>query len=285
MNVSCEDDILEIFKDAKVRGKSVAVIGTGSHSNKSADVIISTREMSHFEVKDETVVAQAGASLTKIREETSSMGLLLPTFYDGTMGGLLALNEAYPISTTYGTPYSFTDWVRVVTPVGVFRWKGLIGSKGKLGAFTEASIKLFPRPSKVITFTKAVNGQELLNLYEKIVDAKPIAFLIEYDGKYRIHVSLTEGNLLGMEYYEGVPLVEGSDKGSFMVETKDLSSFIKLVEATSPIYAYHILGVKWSKVYIGEEAELEGWNYYPSNDVPPVVKKLKRVIDHLNVLV
>ncbi|MCG3108199.1 hypothetical protein L3N51_00480 [Metallosphaera sp. J1] len=285
MEINNDIELLGILRSARVEGKTVSIVGTGTHSRKSADLIVSTLKMSDFEIKGGEVVAQAGASVTKIREEAMSSDLLFPSLYDGTVGGLLALNEAYPISTGYGTPYSFTQWAKVVTPVGILKWRGLIGSKGLLGGFTEASMKLYPRPHRVVTFTKRVETEELIKLYGQALGLKPLAFLVEYDNGYRLHVSLSEGELEGLESYEGVPVVEESDRGSYMVKTEDLSSFMELMERVKPIYAYYIHGVKWSKVYTSEENELNGWEYFPTGDVPGVVKKLKRVLDHWNTLV
>ena len=285
MEINNDMELLEILRSARAEGKTVSVIGTGTHSHKTADVVVSTLKMADFEIKGQEVIAQAGSSVTKIREEAMSSDLLFPSLYDGTVGGLLALNEAYPISTGYGTPYMFTQWAKIVTPVGILKWKGLIGSTGLLGGFTEASMKLYPRPYKVVTFTKRVETEELIKLYSQAVGMKPLAFLVEYDNGYRLHVSLAEGELEGLESYEGVPVVEESDKGSYMVKTEDLSSFMKLMEAVKPIYAYYIHGVKWSKVYTSEESELHGWEYFPTADVPSIVKKLKRILDHWNILV
>ncbi|WP_252897011.1 hypothetical protein [Metallosphaera hakonensis] len=169
--------------------------------------------------------------------------------------------------------------------MGIFKWKSLVGSKGLLGGFSQASMKLYPRPHKVVTFTKRVETQELVNLYGKIIAHNPLAFLVEYDNGFRFHVSLIEGEIESAERYEGVPVVEDNDKGSYMVKTEDLSSFIQLTDRIKPIYAYYIHGVKWSKVYTSDESELEGVEHYPSNDVPRIVGRLKLILDRWNVLV
>ncbi|MEM0065186.1 MAG: FAD-binding protein [Metallosphaera sp.] len=280
-----EREMLETLRIASKNGKKVAIIGTGNHSKKVADLIISTARMSDFTIRDSEVIAQAGCPISKIREEAMSMDLLFPSLYDGTVGGLLATNEAYPISTAYGTPYSFTQWTRIVTNSGVLKWKGLIGSKGLLGGFTEASMRLYPRPSRVETFTTKLEEKDLIQVYNKVINLNPLAFLIEYDNGFTIHVSLTEGKIDGMDSYEGVPLVEESDKGSYMVKVDDISSFIELVNKVRPIYAYYIQGVKWSKVYTSEESELNGWEHFNSTEVPKVVWKLKTILDHWNTLV
>lgn len=285
MEIENQDELYRLLKDSKGTGRKVAIVGTGSHARKTADIIVSTIKMSHFEITGEKVLAQAGAPVAKIREEASSRDLLFPSLYHGTVGGLLATNEPSTISTAYGTPDKFTEWVKIVTPVGVFKWRGFIGSRGLLGGFTEASLKLFPRPSSVISYTSSLDLKEVMKTFEMLISKNPIALLVEYDGKFRIHASFTSAVVEGMESYDGVPVVEESDRGSFMVRSPDVGTFVEIVRTVSPVYAYYIQGVEWSKVYTSDEEGLNRWEHYPSSQVKKSVLRLKAILDHWNVLV
>jgi len=285
MEIERELDLYRVLRDAKEQGKKVAIIGTGTHARKSADIIVTTLRMSDFEIRGDTLRAQAGVPVAKIREEASSQGLLFPTLYDGTVGGLLATNEPSTISTAYGTPEKFTEWARIVTPVGIFRWKGFLGSKGLLGGFTEASMRLLSRPNSVVTYTSQVEFEEAPSVFDKLLNRSPIALLLEYDGKLRIHASFTSPTMEGMESYEGVPVVEENDRGSFMVRTTGITEFLEVVKSVNPVYAYYIHGVGWSKVYTSDEEELNRWDHYPSSEARKIVLRIKTVLDHWNVLV
>ncbi len=181
IEVASEEELFKEIRNAYIERKKISIIGSGSHSNKTGE-IISTIKMNSFDIKGEVLEAYSGASVLKIREETSEYGYLFPTLYDGTIGGLLGINYVSPLSTFYGTPRDFTLWCRAITPYGGLNWKIFIGSKGLIGAISKVIMKLFPRPSKVVTLEKSYdNGKELLDEYVKLKENKPLASLIEYE--------------------------------------------------------------------------------------------------------
>jgi FAD/FMN-containing dehydrogenase len=284
IEVANEEELFKEIRNAYIERKKISIIGSGSHSDKKGE-IISTIKMNSFNIKREIVEAYSGASVVKVREEASDQGYLFPTLYDGTIGGLLATNYVSPLSTFYGNPRDFTLWCRAIIPYGGLNWKIFIGSKGLIGAISKAVMKLFPRPSKIVTLEKSYdNGNELLEDFTKLKENKPIAALVEYEKNYRVHFTYSfDLDIPGFNKDDGVPFIEESDKNSYIVETSSLSEFVKLVNKTNPIYAYTVVNSGLSKVYLADEDVLEGFNYYPYNGVKGIYLKLKKLLDYKDI--
>ena len=280
MDVYSEEELFKVIRDAYEEGTKIQVLGDGRHCKREgADEYVYTRKMDWFEIKGQSVEALAGAEVSKIRKEASEEGLLLPTLYDGTIGGLLATNTPSPLSTAYGNPKDFTNWVRLLTPYGGIRWRVFIGSKGVVGAISRAELKLYPKPSKIMTYEK-----EGVNDIEKLKTFSPLVLLVDYEeGKFRVHASYTrEVGLKGFSVDEGVPVVEiTSEKNEVIVEGDDFESFRKVVELSKPAYAYWI----WkSGVFVLINADLEalrksGVKYYTRDQPKEVYLKLKKLLD------
>ncbi|WP_162569017.1 FAD-binding protein [Acidianus sulfidivorans] len=278
-----EKELFSELRDAYISNKKVMVLGYGRHSEiRKADIYLQIK-MDEYEIKDNCVIASAGASVSKIREEALDKGLLFPSFYDGTIGGLLANNEISPLSTRFGKPSDFTEWVNFMTSFKMFRWKGIIGSKGTFGAITKAKIRLFNRPNKVYTFESKIEDSSLLvSNVNKFLKMNPLVLLVEYTEKekYQFHATLTEDlDLAGFTKDEGVPNIEESNKNSYYLKTQGIEDFVRIVERINPIYAYTILNTGYTKVYVADEDLLSNYSYLKSEEAFPIYKKLKKIFD------
>ncbi|MFP3065457.1 MAG: FAD-binding oxidoreductase [Sulfolobus sp.] len=283
-----EDELYKIIRNAYEEGNKIQVLGDGKHVKKErADFHVYTKRMNRFEIKGDKVVAEAGAEVEKIRKEASDMGLLLPTLYDGTVGGLLATNSPSPLTTKYGRPSDFTESLKMLTPYGGIRWKIFAGSMGLLGAISEAELRLFPKPQRIMTYEK-------LNVIEddvlKVIENKPIVLLVDYDGKsFNIHASFSEDvNLKGFSIDEGVPIVEvNNERDEVIVNGDNFSEFKKVVEVSKPAYAYWIYKSNVFMLYNANKEQLRtaGIKYYSRNEPKEVFIKLKRLLDGKNIFV
>ncbi|MEJ2769856.1 MULTISPECIES: FAD-binding protein [unclassified Stygiolobus] len=282
MDVHSEEELFKVIRGAYEEGLKIQVLGNGKHGKKEGvNEYVYTRKMDWFEIKNGVVEALAGADVNAIRKEASEEGLLLPTLYDGTVGGLLATNFASPLSTAYGKPIDFTNWVRVLTPYGGIKWKMLVGSKGIVGAISRAELKLYPKPSKILTYEK----EEVVNRdIEKLMSLSPLVLLVDYQGgKFRVHASYAKEIMLkGYSVDEGVPLVEVNDeRKEVIVEGDDFESFKKVVEVSQPLYAYWI----WkSGIFVLVNADTDmlkesNIKYYTKDQPKEVHVKLKRLLD------
>ncbi|WP_373467857.1 FAD-binding protein [Acidianus infernus] len=287
MEVYNEKELYNSIKDAYLSGKKVMIIGYGKHSSPRKSDIYLKIKMDYYKIEKEGYVeAYAGASVNKIREEASEYGLLLPCLYDGSIGGLLANNEFSPLSTRYGKPYDFTDKVFFITPFGKISWKIIIGSKGRLGAIYKARLKLFPKPTKVFTFERSFSKKdETIAYVNKLMHLKPLAMLVEYDGKYTIHASYDfDAKIHGFSKDEGVATIEESNSSNgYYVNTPTIEDFMSTIENTQPIYAYTVVGSGISKLYVADEDAIKKLNYFTHDDIPRVYWKLKAILDFKNI--
>jgi len=287
-----EKEIYQIITDAKLSRQKIGIIGFGKHLRREfkCDMTLSTINLNNFEIKDNKVIADSGADVQKIREEAMQKNLLFPSIYDGSVGGLLALNEISSLSTAFGTPWDFTEWVDFITTFGKIRWRIVIGSQGLFGVITKATMKLYERPKKVYIYEKEIDDKKEFKFQiRKLATLKPLALLVEYDGNkksFKIHASYTyEYELEGYTKDEGVPIIsEVSDKNSYVIEIYDfIEDFLNIVDKVSPYYMYGIYGVNVVKVYVTDETLLKDFNYYSRNSTHPVFYKLKRIFDFYNI--
>lgn len=293
VNPADENEVFQIISESKKDNKKVGIRGFGSHTKREIKpdiMIITTEKLNNFEISENKVIADSGADVKKIREEALQKGLLFPSIYDGSIGGLLALNEMSSISTAYGTPWNFTEWVDFINTFGKIRWRAVIGSQGLFGVITKASLKLYEKPSKVFIYEREITDKKELKLeLRKLIGLKPIALLVEYEGDnkaFEIHASyVTQYDLQSYSKDEGIPMIsEVSDKNSYIVEISDfVEDFISIAERVSPYYMYGIYGVNLLKVYVTDDSLLRDLKYYPRNKPHPVFYKLKRVLDFYNI--
>ncbi|MUN29651.1 FAD-binding oxidoreductase [Sulfuracidifex metallicus] len=291
-----ETEVSQILSEFSKSDKKIRIIGTGNHDARLlprySEDILSTSEMTDFSIKDGIVEAQAGALVPKIREEASSQDLLLPLIYDGTVGGALAMNVMSSLSTGFGTPSNFADYVRAITPKGPISWKGFIGSKGVLGAISFAKMRTFKRPDHVYIYERTTPDPGYFMLYSFIIARnKPIAFVMEYEGgKYSVHASFTKKDIHaeGFSIDEGIPAVEESGGPSAVVEVPSLiSDFRRIAEETNPAYAYAIYGYNYVFVYTSEIEQIAdmGYKVFHRGYIHPAYLKVKRFIDFSNTII
>ncbi|ARM76035.1 FAD-binding protein [Acidianus manzaensis] len=287
--VYSEKELFNELRDAYISNKKVMMLGYGRHSElRKADIYLHVK-MDEYEIHENFVIAYAGASVSKIREDALSKDLLFPSFYDGSIGGLLANNEISPLSTRFGKPSEFTEWVDFVTPYKMFRWKGIIGSKGLFGGITKAKIKLFERPSKVYTFESTIEDTSyLISSIDRFSKFNPLVLLIEYleNGKYQFHATLTENiDTTGFSKDEGVPNIEESNKNSYYVRVNNVEEFVNVMKKINPIYAYTVLNTGYAKIYVTDEDLLANYEYFKSEEASMIHKKLKKIFDFKNIFV
>ncbi|EZQ04734.1 hypothetical protein CM19_08445 [Candidatus Acidianus copahuensis] len=286
MDVYTESELFNEIRDAYLSRRKVAILGYGRHSKKGTEEEIIHIKMEDFTLDKGKVIAEAGASVEEIRKVASEEGLLLPSFYNGSVGGLLANNDLSPLFTHYGSAREFTDWVIFMTPYRAIKWKGVIGSKGKIGAITKAQFSLFPKPDRVFMLERKVDPNNLVKEVTELLKLKPLALLIDYDGSFYIHASFSEKiERNGYSIDEGVPNVEESNKNSFIVKLNSLEDFISLVDKSEPVYAYTIVDSKLAKIYIADESSLLGFNYYKADEPQLVFNKLKIIFDRNNIFI
>lgn len=289
MDVYSEEELFKVIRDSYLNSKKIQILGRGNHAKRgNADEFVYTRKMDWFEIKGEKVIALAGADVTKIRKEASELGLLFPTLYDGTIGGLLATDEPSPLSTTYGKPKDFTTDVRVLTPYGGIKWSFLIGSRGIVGAISRAEMKLFPKPSKVITYEKS--GVESYEV-KKLMELSPLVLLVDYDKeKFNVHASFDKERdaIPGYSKDEGVPVVEVIDESKeVIIEGDSIEDFITVVNIAKPQYAYWVYKAGIFKLYDADVESLtkSGIKYYTRDYPKEVYLKLKKLLDYKNIFV
>ncbi|MGH1363207.1 MAG: FAD-binding protein [Calditrichia bacterium] len=153
-----------------------------SHGNRTKQSLVDCEQASAVDMRglsgiidyepDEYVLtAYAGTSLKEIREQLSGKGQYLPfdpLFVDAgaTLGGTIAANSCGPGRFRYGGIRDFILRTCIVDGKGRFIRGGekvvknaagfdlpkfFTGSRGKFGILTEASFKVFPKPSAYLT--------------------------------------------------------------------------------------------------------------------------------------
>ncbi|WP_084739894.1 FAD-binding protein [Sulfuracidifex tepidarius] len=289
-----EIEVMQILGEYSKTGKKIRIVGTGTHDARSiskAEDVMSTTEMSDFSIHEGVVESYAGALVPKIREEAAEEGMLFPVIYDGTVGGALAQNTVSSLSTGFGTPYDLTEMVRFVTPRRTFAWKGVIGSKGMLGAITYSRMKTYARPNHVYIYERTTPDPGYFMLYSFILSKfKPIAFVMEYEGgKYNVHASFMKSDLPieGFSVDEGIPAVEESGGPSAVVQVDSLiSDFRRITEETNPAYAYAVYGYNYVFVYSSELEQISemGYRVFHRGSVHPAQLKVKKFLDFTNTI-
>ena len=133
------------------------------------DVALDTTALSRitiYDPEDFTVSAQCGIRIHDLRAALAEKGQELPLeaaeAWAATLGGVLAANASGPRRRMFGSPRDRILGARFVTGDGVLAKTGgrvvknvaghavhrlLVGSRGSLAAFTEASLKLLPQPT------------------------------------------------------------------------------------------------------------------------------------------
>jgi len=119
-----------------------------------------------YDPEDFTVTVECGITLEELRATLAAKSQELPLegaeAWGATLGGVLAANASGPRRRALGSPRDRILGARFVTGDGVLAKTGgrvvknvaghavhrlLVGSRGTLGVFVEASLKLLPQPS------------------------------------------------------------------------------------------------------------------------------------------
>lgn len=282
----------QVLREARENSKRVSILGSGRHSRfRGADLEVFMKEMNSFTIKDKEVVAEAGASVEEIRKEASSQDQLFPVLYNGTVGGLIALNEPTTLSTSFGLPSDLINWIRGVTVNHTVITRLFAGSKGRMAAITAASFKLFERPKSTFTAEKIVKPEEVKDEVIKLADMKPLSLVVDYNTAFKVHATFTRKP--GMKHYvidEGVTYVEENDAEALTVFTRDpLQVLIDVGEKLKPSYAYLVVGTGQVKVYNVEKGELS--KVIPTDSIilaneelHPLQRFVARIFDYRRML-
>lgn len=132
-----------------------------------------------IDADDFSLVAEAGVILSDVQSAAESVNRLFPLSLgsegSARIGGLIATNAGGVHVLRYGTMRSLVLGLEAVLPDGsVFHGLSslrkdntgydlkqlLIGSEGTLGFITAATLKLFPRPSEVVTVWAALSNPQ-----------------------------------------------------------------------------------------------------------------------------
>jgi FAD/FMN-containing dehydrogenase len=155
------------------------------------EIVLSTRRLNRvrsINPGDESMVLEAGVTLTAAQEAAEGAGRLFPLSLGAegvaTIGGLVSTNAGGVAVLRYGMMRDLVFGLEVVLPDGRI-WDGLrtlrkdntgydlkqlfIGAEGTLGIVTAAALKLFPRPAARATAMCALTS------LEAVVPLLPIA--------------------------------------------------------------------------------------------------------------
>jgi len=193
-----------LLAEASSRGEAVECVGAGtwlSWGRPAArfDRIVSTARLSGIEAHepaDLVLTARAGTPLEALRAAAASANQAVPfdppALPGATLGAAVALGEAGPLRTAWGTPRDNVLGLDLVTGDGrVLRLGGrvvknvagydlvrlVVGSRGTLGLITRIHIRLWPAPAQDHTFVAfAAKPEALLSFaHEVVLPALPAA--------------------------------------------------------------------------------------------------------------
>jgi FAD/FMN-containing dehydrogenase len=167
------EELADAIRQANAERLRVVPWGGGVALTREAvparyDVALDTTALSRitiYDPEDFTVSAECGIRIHDLRaalaEKQQELPLEAAESWAATLGGVLAANASGPRRRMFGSPRDRILGARFVTGDGVLAHTGgrvvknvaghavhrlLVGSLGKLGVFTEASLKLLPQP-------------------------------------------------------------------------------------------------------------------------------------------
>ena len=271
-------EVLEALADARSREEKIAIRTFGHHSPYIKGVKeISLRRLSWFEIKDDLVIAEPGAPVKKVLEEALERGYIIPTTYDGSVGGLIASEFPSPLSARYGNVKDWVKGVSLATYWGkVYSYRGFTGTFGKAGAIVRAELKLFVKPRHAYTLDKTYERLDAEEYYSGVARV-PIASLVEYDGKWRVYFSFEEDvDMQGFNKDSGlVGFSYSPSPNTFIARVKGLQEFVGLVERTKPSLAVFMHGSSYA--LFEAPSETEGLERFGSLDLHGMI--MKRLFD------
>ncbi|NDY91439.1 FAD-binding oxidoreductase [Ideonella livida] len=155
------------------QGGNTGLVGGATPDTSGGQLLLSLRRLCRhltIDADNQTVCVDAGCTLQQLQEAANAAGWLFPLSLGSesqcTVGGVLATNAGGVQVLHYGTARDLCLGLAAVLADGSsFSQLGglrkdntgydlrhlLIGSEGTLGVITRATLKLFPRPARVIT--------------------------------------------------------------------------------------------------------------------------------------
>jgi FAD/FMN-containing dehydrogenase len=142
--------------------------------------VTALKRVTIYDPEDFTVTAECGITVDDLRavlaEKRQELPLEAAESWGATLGGVLASNASGPRRRAFGSPRDRILGARFVTGDGVLAKTGgrvvknvaghavhrlLVGSRGALGVFVEASLKLLPQPIGRIAWAWAADAAAL----------------------------------------------------------------------------------------------------------------------------
>ncbi|NON62244.1 FAD-binding oxidoreductase [Acidianus sp. RZ1] len=178
------EEVEEIIRLANALNlKIYPFVGNSRHFGPSISANVgvdfsSLNKIVELSEEDLYVTAQPGVSMIELFSYVKKRGFLLPSFYDGSLGGMLGTNLPGPFSTFFGYPRDSILMGIIVTGDGKRIKAGgktlkfssgykihklLTGSLGWYGTFLEATFKIYPYPDEMVEVSVSPNdAQQLL---------------------------------------------------------------------------------------------------------------------------
>jgi hypothetical protein len=308
------EDLIKIVEKCKIENKTIFPIGTGKHiigKFPKTDFIVSLRKLSSIiEVSqsDLYVTAQAGVLVKSLNEELKKEGLWLPFDYDGTLGGLTAINlplwYTYPRELLLGARFVNGEGKIIKSggkttkfSSGYKIWKVLAGSLGRLGVILELTYKVLPLPEVVVN--TIFNPNEINSIFKY----SPLSVMVIIKENEEIGIARFVGlkkviDKIPLRAYDGEIMLEGeniisliSPLGLELTQVRILRKFMKVEVSISLIGKGYTRAVV--KDFNGiEEARANGlnvliergnyngeyFNYYSKS-----LKYIKQALDPFNI--
>ena len=155
------------------RQNSPLHVAGSAHATRDSDQLVMSglNRIISYEPEEMIAVAEAGVTVERLNSELRSKGQWIPTLENNdsatTLGGLLALGTWHPreqlgaklrvhvLGGTFCTVDGklFKSGSRVVKSVaGYDTHRAFVGSNGLLGVIVEVTLKVVPRPEKIVRF-------------------------------------------------------------------------------------------------------------------------------------
>ena len=171
------EEVAQVLRYAYLKGFPVTTRGAGTGLVGGCvplygGVLLTTRRLNRIlEIDTDNLMAtvEAGVVLMDFQETVEKLGLLYapdPGEKSATIGGNVATNAGGMRAVKYGVTRDHVVGLEVVLPTGEIVQLGgkvaktssgysllhlMIGSEGTLGVITKVTVKLLPRPAKVLT--------------------------------------------------------------------------------------------------------------------------------------
>jgi glycolate oxidase FAD binding subunit len=183
------EEVVAVVSEAARMGVPIESAGGGGWLQrgprpKQPPIVVSVARLNRvleYEPADLTISAEAGATLSKLRELTGDNRQMVandaPAAHTATVGAMVSTGASGPLRHGYGTPRDQVIGLQIVAGDGrVLNLGGkvvknvagydltrlLIGSHGTLGIITRVNLKLRPLPDQDATFLMTGRTEELI---------------------------------------------------------------------------------------------------------------------------